>query len=105
MDDGPLSPRQRYVRWVEDRIEDYKAALTRDELLSIADDAVQDLFQTEDGQYPLTEILLRDAVDAVIFHRLGLPTYRQWLRSYQNDTPACPPEGTDSGETGTHLEE
>ena len=95
----PLSPKQRYVRWVEDRIEDYKAALTRDELLSIADDAVQDLFHTDDGQYPLTEILLRDAVDALIFRRLHLPTYRQWLRSYQNDTPARPPQGTD--ETAT----
>ena len=97
--DAPLSPRQAYAQWVEDRIEDHKAALTREELLSLADVAVDGLFDTDDGQYPLTEILLRDAVDALIFRRLHLPTYRQWLRSYQNDTPARPPQGTD--ETAT----
>lgn len=93
--DAPLSPRQAYAQWVEDRIEDYKAALTRDELLSLADVAVDGLFDADDGQYPLTEILLRDAVDALIFRHLHLPTYRQWLRSYQNDTAARPPQGTD----------
>ncbi|NIP81049.1 MAG: hypothetical protein GWM90_18255 [Gemmatimonadetes bacterium] len=92
------SPRRQYLQWVEDRIEDYKASLTRDELLSLADQAVTDLFETEDGQYPLTEILLRDAVDALIFQRLGLPGYRRWLRTCQSDTPPRPPEGTQGDE-------
>lgn len=102
--DAPLSPRQQYVRWVEDRIEDYKAGLTREELLGIADQAVDGLFESDDGQYPLTEILLKDAVDALIFRRLHLPTYRQWLRSCRTDTPGRPPEGTSApSETeGTH---
>jgi len=86
MADPRSSPRQQYLDWIEDRIEDYKAALQRDELLQLADDAVKELFESEDGQYPLTEILLRDAVDALIFRRLALPTYRQWLRMCQNDT-------------------
>jgi hypothetical protein len=95
----PASPRQRYLQWVEDAIEDYKASLTRDELLSLADLAVAELFDSDDGQYPLTEILLRDAVDDLIFQRLQLPSYRQWLRACQSDTPPRPPEGTipDSG--------
>lgn len=93
------SPRQRYLDWVDDCIEDYKASLTRDELLGLADQAVSDLFATDDGQYPLTEILLRDAVDALIFRRLGLPDYRRWLRTCQTDTPARPPEGTDTDES------
>ncbi|MFP4624930.1 MAG: hypothetical protein ACOCVZ_06150 [Gemmatimonadota bacterium] len=93
------SPRHRYTEWVEDRIEDYKAGLTRDEILALADEAVSGLFDTDDGQYPLTEILLRDAVDALIFHRLGLPGYRQWLRACRTDTPPCPPEGTHSAPT------
>lgn len=93
--EAPLSPRQEYALWIEERIEDYKSALTRDELLSIADDAVHGLYDSDDGQYPLTEILLRDAVDALIFRRLHLPTYRQWLRSYRSDTPDRPPKRTD----------
>ncbi|HUG41865.1 MAG TPA: hypothetical protein VMM12_15355 [Longimicrobiales bacterium] len=98
--DAQISPRQQYVQWVEDRIEDFKSALTRDELLSLADQAVHGLFQTDDGQYPLTEILLKDAVDALIFQRLHLPTYRQWLNSYRNDTPDRPSEGTSEDEGG-----
>lgn len=93
----PSSPRQEYLDWVEDQIEDYKSSLTRDELLSLADQAVEELFDTEDGQYPLTEILLRDAVDGLIFHRLDLPGYRRWLRTCQSDTPPRPPERTDAG--------
>ena len=94
---GPLSPRTRYADWVEEQIEEFKAGLTRDELLALADEAVAGLFDTDDGQYPLTEILLRDAVDTLIFHRLRLPTYRQWLRTCQNDTEGRPPERTGGG--------
>lgn len=90
----PRSPRQRYNDWVQDRIEEFKAGLTREELLSLADRAVADLFDAEEAQYPLTEILLRDAVDALIFRRLGLPGYRKWLKTCQTDTPNRPQNGT-----------
>lgn len=93
----PVSPRQQYVAWVEERVEDFKAGLSRDELLSIAENAVDGLFDTHDGQYPLTEILLRDAVDALIFERLRLPTYRQWLRTCRNDTEERPEIRTTEG--------
>jgi hypothetical protein len=99
--DSHLSPRQQYVQWLEERIEDHKAALTRDELLSLADEAVDGLYDTADGQYPLTEILLRDAVDALIFRRLHLPTYRQWLKTYRSDTQDRPIEGTNGGSAET----
>lgn len=86
MADSLTSPRQRYIDWVEDQIEEYKASLTREELMVLADEAVRELFDANDGQYPLTEILLRDAVDSLLFDRLHLPSYRTWLRAYQNDT-------------------
>lgn len=86
MGDSLTSPRQQYLDWVEDQIEEYKASLTREELLLLAEEAVRQLYEANDGQYPLTEILLRDAVDALLFQRLRLPSWRTWLRTYQNDT-------------------
>lgn len=94
------SPYQEYLEWVQDRIEEYKSGLTREELLSLADEAVEDLFHSEDQQYPLTEILLREAVDTLIFRRLKLPGYRPWLRVCQNDTPTRPTEVTGDSEEG-----
>jgi hypothetical protein len=88
------SPRQRYTDWVQDRIEEYKSDLTRDELLALADRAVHALFDTDDAQYPLTEILLRDAVDALIFRTLDLPGYRKWLKTCHTDTPTRPQNRT-----------
>lgn len=98
MADLHTSPRQRYLEWVEDQIEEHKASLHRDELIQLAEEAVAELFGAEDGQYPLTEILLRDAVDALIFQRLDLPSFRKWSKTYRSDTPDCPPEGTTASE-------
>lgn len=81
---GP--PRQEYNAWIEEQIEDFKTSLTRDELLSLADEAVQQLFTAPDGQYPLTEMLLCDAVDAMLFRRLGLPDYKTWSKQCRSDT-------------------
>jgi hypothetical protein len=84
------TPRQRYQAWIEEQLEDHKAALTRDELLDLAEVAVQQLFDAPDGQYPLTEILLCDSVDRLLLSRLNLPTFRQWQRTCLNDTPDRP---------------
>lgn len=100
MADPHASPRQLYLAWIEEQIEEHKAGLTRDELLQLAEEAVEQLFDAQDGQYPLTEILLRDAVDQLIFERLRLPTYRQWLRRCRSDTRGRPPESTPDPETG-----
>lgn len=88
--------RQRYHEWVEEQIEEYKSTLTREELLDVAENAIARLFNAPDGQYPLTEILLCDAVDALLLERLRLPSYRQWRRSCQNDTSARPLNRTQS---------
>lgn len=88
------APRQLYQAWVEEQIEDFKTALTRDELLSLADEAVQSLFDSPDGQYPLTEMLLCDAVDTLLFVRLGLPDYKQWVKECRSDTPRRPRRST-----------
>lgn len=94
---SPASPsRQLYLDWVEQRIEDFKDSISRDELLEYADEAVQELYANPEGQYTLTEIVLRDAVDMLLFRRLGLPSYKQWLKLCQIDTPDRPPESTAS---------
>jgi hypothetical protein len=90
------TPRQRYHAWIEDQLEECKAGLTRDELLDLAEVAVQQLFDTPDGQYPLTEILLCDAVDRLLLQRLNLPDFRQWQRACRNDTSRRPLKGTAS---------
>jgi len=87
--------RPAYNAWVEDQIEDYKSALTRDELLDLAEIAVQRITQSPDGQYALTEILLRDAVDALVLQRLKLPGFKQWRRTCPSDTSMRPLQGTE----------
>jgi hypothetical protein len=93
-----VTPRQLYQSWVEEQIEEHKARLTRDELMTIADEAVDQLFDAPDGQYPLTEMLLCDVVDQLLFHRLKLPDYRHWRRMRHSDTPVRPLRGTTSDE-------
>jgi hypothetical protein len=84
------TPRQRYNAWIEEQLEDCKAGLTRDELLDLAEVAVDQLFDAPDGQYPLTEILLCDAVDRLLLQRLNLPDFRSWQRMCRSDTPKRP---------------
>jgi hypothetical protein len=83
----PARPtRQRYQEWIREQVEAHKAGLPRDELLQLADDAIRELFQTPDGQCALTELVLCDAVDALIIRRLRLPGFRSWARTCQDDT-------------------
>jgi hypothetical protein len=82
--------RHHYQKWVEEQLEEFKAALTRDELLDLADEAVRRLHASPDGQYVLTELLLCDVVDALLFEKLNLPDYRQWRRQCRNDTVRRP---------------
>lgn len=94
MSSPSTTPRQQYLDWVDDQIEEYKASRTREELLDVAEEAVARLRAHPDGQYALTELLLCDAVDALIFEKLGLPDYRGWRKTCQNDTEERPSEGT-----------
>jgi hypothetical protein len=90
MPDLSASPRQLYLDWVEAQIEEYKDSISREHLLELADHAIDQLQHSPDGQYRLTEILLRDAVDALIFRHLQLPTFRRWLKLCQTDTAPRP---------------
>lgn len=91
MREAAFTPTRRlYQAWVEEQIEEFKTALTRDELLDLAEQAVRELFTSPDGQYPLTEILLRDAVDALLFKRMNLPDYKHWAKACRSDTSLRP---------------
>lgn len=92
--DSPTSLRQQYVDWIDEQIEECKASLTREELLDLAEQAVNRLHERPDGQYTLTELMLCDAVDALLVEKLGLPDFRTWKRTCHNDTPDRPSEGT-----------
>jgi hypothetical protein len=88
------TPRQRYQAWIEEQLEECKAGLTREELLDLAEVAVDQLFDSPDGQYALTEILLCDAVNRLLLARLNLPDFRQWQRLCRNDTRQRPAKAT-----------
>jgi tellurite resistance protein TehB len=72
------SLRHEYELFVEEEIENYKESIPRSALLSIGDEAVASL--TEQPQFALTELLLAQEVDRIIFRRLRLPAYQTWRR-------------------------
>lgn len=72
------SLRHEYELFVEQEIENYKESLPRSVLLSIGDEAVSSLATHQ--QLALTELLLCEEVDRIIFRRLRLPTYETWRR-------------------------
>jgi hypothetical protein len=67
-----------YVLYVEREIENYKESVPRSVLLSIGDEAVRALAAQQ--QFALTELLLVDEVDRIIFKRLRLPAYVTWRK-------------------------
>src|SRR5689334_21228883 len=72
------SLKHEYELFVEEEIENYKESIPRSALLSIGDDAVAVL--SEQPQLALTELLLAEEVDRLIFRRLRLPSYQTWRR-------------------------
>jgi hypothetical protein len=72
----PRSLRAEYEHFIDQRIEEYKDSLPREEVLGIGDEAVQELAKAE--QFQLTEVVLREQVDAIIRRRLKLPSFRRW---------------------------
>ena len=85
------SLKQEYEEFILQRIEEFKDQLARDELLSIADEAVRELEMGTEDQLVLTEVLVLEHVDRLITRRLNLPSYRRWrerhlrLRRAQRD--------------------
>jgi hypothetical protein len=74
----PRSLKHEYELYVEEEIENYKESVPRQALLAIGDEAVAVL--ARDSQLSLTEMLLCEEVDRLIFRRLRLPTYETWKR-------------------------
>lgn len=72
------SLKHEYELFLEREIENYKESVPRSVLLSIGDDAVRAL--ASEPQFVLTELLLCDEVDRIIFKRLRLPAYATWRR-------------------------
>jgi hypothetical protein len=72
------SLKHEYELYLEREIENYKESVPRSVLLSIGDDAVRSL--ADQQQFALTELLLVDEVDKIIFKRLRLPAYVTWRR-------------------------
>lgn len=74
----PRSLKHEYELYVEGEIEHYKESIPRSALLAIGDEAVAAL--ERDSQLSLTEMLLCEEVDRLIFRRLRLPSYQTWRR-------------------------
>ncbi|HUK63811.1 MAG TPA: hypothetical protein VLV15_10760 [Dongiaceae bacterium] len=72
----PRSLHAEYQHFIDQRIEEYKDQLPRQDILKIGDEAVTELARSE--QIQLTEMVLRDQVDAIIRKRLRLPSFRRW---------------------------
>jgi hypothetical protein len=72
------SLKYEYELYLEREIENYKESVPRSVLLSIGDDAVCALAGQQ--QFALTELLLCDEVDKIIFKRLRLPGYTTWRK-------------------------
>jgi SAM-dependent methyltransferase len=72
------SLRHEYELHVQEEIENYKDSIPRSALLSLGDEAVRSL--GSGAQTTLTELLLCDEVDRIIFKRLRLPSYTTWRR-------------------------
>ena len=72
------SLKYEYELYLEREIENYKESVPRTVLLTIGDDAVSALAGQQ--QFALTELLLCDEVDKIIFKRLRLPSYTTWRK-------------------------
>ena len=72
------SLRQEYEEFLLQRIDEFKDQLSRDALMGIADEAVQELEVGPEEQLLLTEVLVLEHVDRLIMQRLNLPTFRRW---------------------------
>jgi hypothetical protein len=96
------SLRQQYDEYILQRIESYKNAIPRDELMRLGDEAAAGLHSGAEGQFVLTEILMLDSVDDLIKRRLKLKSFKRWkdwvrsLRDAQREPthwgiePECP---------------
>lgn len=72
------SLRHEYALYIEGEIENYKESIPRSAILAIGDEAAAKL--AAEPQFVLTELLLLEEVDRIIFRRLRLPKYETWRK-------------------------
>lgn len=72
------SLRHEYELYIEQEVENYKESINRSSILAIGDEAAARLGAAQ--QFVLTELLLLEEVDRIIFGRLRLPRYDTWRR-------------------------
>jgi hypothetical protein len=96
------SLREQYDLYIIDRVEHYKNSIPRDELMRLADEAMNGLGDDSEKQYLLTEILVADVVDELIKRRLGIPRFETWRKSYPKRR-AAQREPAKWGIDGSHL--
>jgi len=72
------SLRHEYELHIEQEIENYKESIPRSAILGIGDEAAAKL--AAEPQFVLTELLMLEEVDRIIFRRLRLPKYETWRR-------------------------
>jgi len=76
------SLKQQYYKYLQDRIDGFKEALSRDELMELGDEAAAEMQAGGADQFVLTEILMLDMVDRLIQRRLKVPSYPKWRKHY-----------------------
>ncbi|MEX2155378.1 MAG: hypothetical protein WD773_00925 [Gemmatimonadales bacterium] len=79
----PRSLKQEYQEFILQRLEEYKNAIPREDLLEIGDEAVRELQASAQDQYLLTEVLLLEHVDRIIARRLRLPSFPRWRQKHR----------------------
>ncbi|MBK6778061.1 MAG: hypothetical protein IPI38_10745 [Gemmatimonadetes bacterium] len=77
------SLKQQYHEYILQRIEGYKNSLSRRELLELGDAAAGEMAAADGAQFLLTEVLLTDWVDRLIYRRLRLQPYNRWARHFR----------------------
>src|SRR5258705_602368 len=77
------SLKQEYQEFILQRIEEYKNAIPRADLLQIGDEAVRELQASAQEQSLLTEVLLVEHVDRIIARRLRLPSFPRWRQKHR----------------------
>ena len=73
------SLKHEYATYIDLEIERYKDSVPRSALLKLADDAVASM--SAGDQLELSELVLVDAVNALILRRLKIPPYDRWRRN------------------------
>ncbi len=74
----PPSLTHLYHEYVMQRIEAFKNSVTRDELMRLAGEATAGLYESDESQLVLTELLTGEVVDQLIRKRLKLKTQKKF---------------------------